>query len=259
MSPLIQNVAFTSTNTDAVYVAFPVKSSRLRSAVMGFRALGIKGFNVTTPHKIAIMKYLDRLDSDSDSIGSVNTVTNKGGVLLGYNTDGEGALRALEEVCELQGRSVVLFGAGGAAKAIAYTLGPKVGSLQILNRTFSKAKHLERRVRKCFQADISCKRFTESNIRESVIDADIIVNASSLGMAGNMQLPVKKEWLSPRQTIFEIVYRPIDTQFLERAKQAGARTVTGLDMLLHQGAYSFELWTGKKAPILNMRQAVLEL
>jgi len=98
MSPLIQNVAFTSTNTDAVYVAFPVKSSRLRSAVMGFRALGIKGFNVTTPHKIAIMKYLDRLDSDSDSIGSVNTVTNKGGVLLGYNTDGEGALRALEEV-----------------------------------------------------------------------------------------------------------------------------------------------------------------
>jgi len=78
-------------------------------------------------------------------------------------------------------------------------------------------------------------------------------------MAGNMQLPVKKEWLSPRQTIFEIVYRPIDTQFLERAKQAGARTVTGLDMLLHQGAYSFELWTGKKAPILNMRQAVLEL
>jgi len=251
-------VAFISANIDAVYVAFPVKASRLRSAVLGFRALGVKGFNVTTPHKTTIMKYLDRLDPDADGIGSVNTVTNKDGTLLGYNTDGDGALRAIQEVCELHGQSVVVFGAGGAAKAIAYSFGPKVGSLQILNRTFSKAKHLEGRVRKRFRADISCKRFTEPNIKESVINADIIVNASSLGMEGNAQLPVKKEWLSPRQAIFEIVYRPIETQLLKLARQVGATTVTGLDMLLHQGAYSFELWTGKKAPICKMRQAVLE-
>ncbi len=258
MSPIIQNAAFTSANIDAVYVAFPVRASRLKPTVIGLRALDIKGFNVTTPHKVAIMKYLDRLDPDAAKIGSVNTVTNMKGVLSGYSTDGIGAVRAVEEVCQLRGRSVVIFGAGGAGKAIAHAFGPRVGSLHILNRTFSKARDLERRVKKSFQVDVSCGRFTESKIKEFVINADIIVNASALGMEGNKQLPVKREWLSPKQLIFEIVYRPIETQFLKRAKQVGAKTVTGLDMLVHQGAYSFELWTGKKAPVGKMRQAVFQ-
>jgi shikimate dehydrogenase len=258
MSPIIQNAAFISANIDAVYVAFPVSASRLKPTVIGLRALDVKGFNVTTPHKVAIMKYLDKLDADAAKIGSVNTVTNKNGILSGYSTDGVGAVRAVEEVCQLKGRSVVIFGAGGAGKAIAYAFGPRVGSLQILNRTFSKARDLERRVRKSFQVDVSCGRFTESNIKEFVINADIIVNASALGMEGNKQLPVKREWLSPKQLIFEIVYRPIETQLLKRAKQIGAKTVTGLDMLVHQGAYSFELWTGKKAPVGKMRQAVFQ-
>ncbi|HYW01795.1 MAG TPA: hypothetical protein VE862_10005, partial [Candidatus Acidoferrum sp.] len=132
MSPIIQNAAFISANIDAVYVAFPVRASRLEPAVEGLRVLGIKGFNVTTPHKVAIMKYLDRLDPDAAKIESVNTVTSKNGILSGYSTDGIGAVRAVEEVCQLKGRSVVIFGAGGAGKAIVYAFGPRVGSLQIL-------------------------------------------------------------------------------------------------------------------------------
>ena len=218
--------------------------------------MGIKGFNVTTPHKIAIMKYLDRLDSCAAKIGSVNTVTNENGVLSGYNTDGMGAIRAVEEVCQLEGRSVVIFGAGGAGKAIAHAFAPRVGSLRILNRTFSKASDLERGIRNRFHVDVSCGRFIQSNIKEFVINGDIIVNASALGMEGNKHLPVRREWLNRRQLVFEIVYRPLETQFLKRAKRVGARTVSGLEMLVHQGAYSFELWTGKKAPIGKMRRAV---
>jgi shikimate dehydrogenase len=258
LSPLIQNTAFHSSNIDAVYVAFPVRASALKSAVQGLLTLGVKGFNVTTPHKVAITKYLDRLDQYAAQIGSVNTVTNKNGALLGYSTDGIGAVRAVEEVSRLDEKNVLILGAGGAGKAIAFAFAPKVGSLKILNRTVSRARDLERRLRKSFQVDVRCGKLTELKIKDLVIDADIVVNASALGMEGNKELPIRGEWLGPRQLVFEIVYRPIETRLIKQAKQAGAKTLTGLDMLVHQGACSFELWTGKKAPVGKMRQAIFQ-
>jgi len=257
LSPLIQNTAFRLAGLDAVYVAFHVKGPSLGPAVRGLRALGVKGFNVTTPHKIRVTRFLDTIDRTVAEIGSANTVVNQNGSLLGYNTDGLGALKALEEAGQpLEGRSLLLLGAGGASRAIAYAFAPRVSSMVIVNRTVSKAKQLSQRLRRKFKKEIAAATLSSRMIRRFLHEADIVVNASSMGMDGKSELPIEEDWLRKDQCVFDIVYKPAWTRLLTLAAHAGARTVTGLDLLLNQGACSFEVWTGREAPIPEMRNAL---
>lgn len=259
MSPIIQNAAFKSAGIDAVYVPFQVKPSDLRYTVNGLRSLGIKGFNVTAPHKVAVIRFLDRLDDAARQIGSVNTVVKKERWLSGYNTDGLGALRTLEEAgVSLRGKTLLLFGAGGAARAIAYTTAPQLRAIRLVNRTLRRAKQLERRLRNKFNMDVSSIALSNKVLRRLVEEAEIVVNASSMGMDGRADVPVRNGWLHSGQWVFDIVYKPIETSLLRLASQSGARTINGLDMLVNQGAYCFELWTGRAAPVLEMRHAIAQ-
>jgi shikimate dehydrogenase len=259
LSPVIQNAAFRSSAIDAVYVPFEVERSALRSSIHGLRALGVRGFNVTSPHKLNIVRYLDKLESSATEIGSVNTVVIANGAFSGYNTDGLGAMNALKEAgVSPEGKSILILGAGGASRAIGYTLAPRASSIRLLNRTPSRAKQLASRMHRRFGVDVEYAPLVSKLLRSFVERADVLVNASSMGTDGRFDPPIKAEWLRAEQCVFDIVYRPFQTNLLKLASQAGTTTVTGLDMLVNQGACSFELWTGRKAPIIEMRHAIAQ-
>lgn len=259
LSPAIQNAAFSSTQVDAVYLPFHVKPHSLGIAVNGLRALHVRGFNVTIPHKIHVLRYLDRTDATVSAIGSANTVINENGRLCGYNTDGLGAFNALVEAgAQPHGKSVLIFGAGGASRAVAYTLAKTASSLQLVNRTPGKAKQLANRLRKKFHTEITSIALSSNLLRDLVKQADIIVNASSMGMNGVSNPPVEAKWLHSGQWVFDLVYKPLQTRLLELAASAGTNRITGLDMLINQGACSFKLWTGLEAPRADMRRAVTQ-
>jgi shikimate dehydrogenase len=259
ISPLIQNAAFQSAGIDAVYVPFHVRKSSLRSAIDGLRSLGIRGFNVTAPHKLQVMHCLDNLDHLAVEIGAVNTVLNENGSLCGYNTDGLGALKALEEAgATIEGRSCLLFGAGGASRAIAHTLASHVESIIIVNRTVAKARQLERRLQRNFRIKTKTLSLTSGTLRHFIEESDLIVNASSMGMNGRANPPVKSGWFRKEQYVFDCVYKPVETKLLKLAADNDARTINGLDLVVNQGACSFELWTRRAAPITEMRKSIAQ-
>ena len=259
MSPAIQNAAFHSLGIDAVYAAFQVSPRRLKAGIGGLRALGVKGFNITLPHKMKVLRYLDEIESSASAIGSVNTVVNTEGKLRGYNTDGTGAVDALVNAgAAPKGKAVLMFGAGGAGRAIAYALAQQASSLNVINRSATKAKDLVTWLRRKFSIDVTYATVSSKLLPALVKKADIVVNASSMGMHGVTDPPVEAAWLRPNQWVFDIVYKPLQTRLLEIADKAGAKRVNGLDMLLNQGACSFELWNGKKAPIFEMRKAMTQ-
>lgn len=255
----MQNAAFQSTELDAIYVPFHVKQDSLRSAVEGMRALGVKGFNVMAPHKVRITRYLDRLDDLAKEIGSVNTVVNRRGLLYGCNTDGSGAVKSLEEAgAQLNDCSILLFGAGGAARAVAYTLASRARIIRIVNRTSGRAKHLRNhlRVLKKLDAAVEVAALRGRLIRDFLETADIVVNASSMGQRSRNDIPVEREWFHQEQFVLDLVYEPLQTRLLNVAQDAGATIIDGLRMLVNQGASAFEIWTGKQAPVAIMREAV---
>ena len=259
LSPTIQNAAFRSIGLEAIYIPFRVEPFGLKAAVRGLRVLGVRGFNVTAPHKIKTIKYLDEVEAAAAEVGSVNTVTNLDGNLVGSNTDGTGALQALEEAgARVEGASVLLFGAGGAGRAIAHALAERNCAITLVNRTTSKAQRLAKRLHRKF--GIAAKHYSLStqNLRALVDSADLIVNASSMGMEGTDDLPVSRKWLREDHWVLDIVYKPLRTKLLQNAAIVGARTINGLDMLVNQGACSFSLWTKKKAPMLEMRRAIAQ-
>lgn len=257
LSPIMHNVAFQRLNLNSVYLAFKVRSQDLEAAIAGMRSLGILGFNVTVPHKVSVMKYLDKVDRQVVEIGAVNTVVNKDGVLMGYNTDGAGALAALREKgVEAKGRKVVLLGAGGAARALAFAIAPLAESFVILNRTESKAKDLASALKR-FNTAVEGKKLSETTLRSELADADILINSMSVGMYPRVdETPVKKKHLRQGMTVFDIVYNPLMTCLLKEAEAVGAHVVGGVKMLVYQGALAFELWTGRKPPVDEMCEAV---
>jgi shikimate dehydrogenase len=259
LSPLIHNAAFKHLKLDLVYVAFRVRKEELENAVKGMRSLGIHGLNVTMPHKNAIIKYLDEVDSTAKFIGSVNTVLNNDGKLIGFNTDGVGALKALKEnQVHLDGKKLLLLGAGGAAQAIAFQLASEVEEIRILSRDGEKAKQLAEALREKFNRKIVGDMLSASTIKEQLKDADILVNATSVGMHPNPeQTLVNREWLKPNMAVMDIVYNPVETRLLRDAKSVGAKVVYGTEMLVFQGAASFEIWFNRPAPVEVMRKAVL--
>ncbi|MCS7114674.1 MAG: shikimate dehydrogenase [Nitrososphaerota archaeon] len=258
LSPTIHNAAFQHLNLDFVYVAFQVKKEELSKAVRGIRSLNIHGLNVTMPHKTAIMKYLDDVDATAKAIGSVNTILNADGKLIGFNTDGIGALNALKNnQVELRGKRLLLLGAGGAAKAIAYQLAHEIEELRILNRTEEKAKKLAKFLQGKFNKNIVGEVLSPTILKERLKEADILINATSVGMHPRPdQTLIEREWLKPSLTVMDIVYDPPETRLLRDAKAVGAKVVNGVEMLLYQGAASFEIWCCRPAPLNVMREAI---
>jgi len=262
LSPCFQNAAFQHLGLDFVYVAFTVKAEELRGAIEGVRSLGFHGLNVTMPHKISIIQYLDELDEDAERIGSVNTVLNRDGRLIGYTTDGVGALNALKNNgVDPKGKKIVILGAGGASRSVSLALIKEAKELVILNRTVRRAERLVCDLHRLVKEDEKVRSggLTEENLRKELENADILINATPVGMMPNEdKMPVKEEHLHPNLVVFDLVYNPIETKLLRKAKMIGAKTIDGLSMLIHQGAASFEIWTGVKAPIHVMMKAAEE-
>ena len=259
LSPIMHNAAFNSLNLDYAFLAFKVKPAEVGNAIAGMRALGIHGLNVTMPHKKAVINYLDEVDETTKFVGAVNTIHNKNGKLLGFNTDGVGALKALKENgVDLHGKRVLLLGSGGAARAIAYALVQEADELVVLNRTAEPATVLADLLKRTFNKKVVADSLLPSTIKDNVQDADILVNATSVGMNPNTnQSLIAPEWLKSDLAVMDIVYNPIETRLAKDAKAAGAKVVSGVEMLIYQGAASFEIWTGCSAPVEVMRKAAL--
>src|SRR3990170_1629400 len=259
LSPTMHNAAFNHLKLDFIFIAFRVKAAQLENAMRGMRGLGIRGLNVTMPHKNAVIKYLDKIDPTVKFLGSANTILNDDGRLLGFNTDGVGALKALRENgVELDGKKLLLLGAGGAAKAIAFSIAKEVDELAILNRAPQKAKELAEALSVTYGKKVVGEALSPSVIQKNLQDADILINATSVGMHPHVsQSLVAPQWLKPDLTVMDIVYNPVETKLAKHAKAAGAHVISGVEMLLYQGAASFEIWTCRSAPIEVMRKAAL--
>ncbi|MEM3736657.1 MAG: shikimate dehydrogenase [Candidatus Bathyarchaeia archaeon] len=259
LSPVMHNTAFKSLGLNCIYVAFKVDAKALGEAITGLKALGVEGFNVTIPHKINVMRYLDEIDSTAREIGAVNTVKYSGGRLYGYNTDGAGVLSALEEAkVDLHGKRVALIGAGGAARAIAFALASRVEEISIINRTAGKGIELAEALKKHFGITVRAKGLDRAVLKKELAEADILINATSIGMHPHLGSPVDSDLLRPGIVVFDIVYTPLETRLLRDARLKGLKTVDGVGMLVHQGAKSLEIWLGVGPPIELMRKAVLE-
>lgn len=259
LSPIMHNAAFEALKLDYVFLAFRVKSAQVEAAVNGMRALNIRGLNVTMPYKSTIMNFLDRIDLSAQIIHSVNTILNKENTLYGFNTDGTGALKALRENgVEPKGRKVLLLGAGGAARAIAYALAKEADELAVLNRTVKQAQDLARVLEKTANKKIVAGSLSPNEIQRNIQDSDILINATSVGMKPKVEeSPVPPKLLRRSLAVMDIVYNPLETKLVKEAKAAGAQVVSGVEMLIYQGAASFEIWTGKSAPVEVMREAAL--
>jgi len=253
LSPAMQNAAFSAMGLSARYLAFRVRRERLMDAILGAEAMGFGGLNLTIPLKEEALKVVVP-DDNAAAMGAVNTVAfgdgEGGGRILGYNTDGLGALRALEGAgVRVEGRRVLVIGAGGAAKAISRQLALSGAELSIANRDPRRAKDLA--------ASVGGKGYSLSDLEKLVPEAEVVVNATSVGMrAGDPRL-VDGRLFREGQTVFDIVYNR-ETELLQDAANAGARVLDGVMMLVYQGALSIEIWTERKAPVDVMEQAVRE-
>jgi shikimate dehydrogenase len=261
MSPAMHNAAFKELGLDYRYEALSVEPGRLADFLNGvLRRPTVRGANVTIPHKISVMRAIDAVDEAAAMIGAVNTVVNDGGVLKGYNTDGVGAMRALERsIGGLRGKRVLLLGAGGAARAVAYVIAREAEALIILNRTPRRAVELAGALRRKVERriDISAAALDETHLRRELERADILINATPMGMHPDVgETPVPRHLLHGRLLVFDLVYNPPRTRLLREAEDAEAETLSGVEMLVYQGAEAFLLWTGKRAPVDLMLQVV---
>lgn len=252
-SPPMHNAAFNALNMDWTYVAFDVEPSNLKSAIDGARSLNIKGLNVTIPHKIEVMKYLDEIDEVARLIGAVNTIDFRN--MKGYNTDGIGAVKAIEEVTSIKNKNVVVAGAGGASRAISFYIA-KYGaeSITILNRNVDKASNLAKDIN--LIDDV--KPDSISQINDYVREADILIDTTPVGMHPNVDADaiVGAEDMHEDLVVFDAVYNPNETSLIKQAIKANAKPVYGIKMLLYQGVESFKIWTGQNPPVDVMEDAL---
>jgi shikimate dehydrogenase len=258
LSPTMHNAAFSHLKLDYVFLAFKVKTAELANAANGVRGLGIRGLNVTMPHKNAITTYLDEVDPTVKFLGSANTILNRDGRLLGFNTDGVGALRALRENgVSLTGKKVLLLGGGGAAKAVAFSLAEEAEAVMILNRDIEKASVFASAMRSKRGRDVQSDILSSNTIKTNLEDSDVLINATSVGMNPNAgKTLVARGWLKPSLCVMDLVYNPVETRLARDARIVGAKVVNGVEMLLYQGATSFEVWTGCEAPVEVMRKSL---
>jgi shikimate dehydrogenase len=249
LSPKMHNAGYEALGIDDqfVYIACLVKVKDIENFVKGVRAMKIRGVSCTIPHKMAVIPYHDEIDEVAKKIGSVNTIVNDNGRLIGYNTDWLGILTPLEKITKLNGKTVAIIGAGGAARAVSYAVTSTGAKLRIYNRTIEKAKELAE--------EFGGVTFNLDEL-ENIANADIIINTTSVGLINKNETILPKKLISKNQIIFDAVYGD-ETQLLKDSKEKGARTIAGIEMLLHQGVEQFKLYTGHAAPIDVMRKVLL--
>ena len=248
LSPVMHNAAYRKLGLNYLYLAIGV--TNLKAAIKGLKELDIRGISVTAPFKEKILEFVDEIDKTAKKIGAANTVLNTNGKFRALNTDWIGAIRALAEKSGLNGKKIIIRGAGGAARAIAYGLKKKKARVKILNRTLSNAKLLSRDFR--LEGVIGTK-----NLKE-IENADILINSSTLGMHSNDDLPFLEEFINKNQIVFDIVYTPAKTVFIRKALERKAKIVYGYKMLLYQGLEQFKLFTGKLAPQVVVENSLLQ-
>ncbi len=264
LSPLMHNIAFEILDLDYIYLPFDVPISGLKDAIKGMKALGIKGFNVTLPLKEKIFQYLNDVSEEATVIGAINTVVNENGVLTGYNTDAFGVAETLMPYKdEIIGSEVSIFGAGGAARSVIYSLirNFKVGQINIINRTEQKAESMkEYFAAKMFFENFKAYGLLPPDLVEVLGKSKLIINSSSIGMYSEIDdSPTSiAESFNDNQIIFDVVYNPVKTRLLQIAESRGAKTLNGLRMFVEQGAKSFELWTGEKMPNKKIYDTILQ-
>jgi shikimate dehydrogenase len=256
LSPAMQNAAFNKLGMNSSYIAFRVRKGELKESIESLRAIGVSGFNITVPHKVEVINYLDQLDISVRKANAVNTVHNVGGVLKAYNTDIYGFIHPLHlRKINFNGMKVLLIGAGGAARAALAALADENGisEINIANRSEGNARLL---LEVSVPLGLNCKIVPWEEIPAFSKTAELIVNATTVGMNREPNL-LDYQNINKHAIVYDIVYRPVHTALLDNAKQAGAEVIYGYEMLLHQGAKSFEIWTGVSAPVDGMKKALL--
>ena len=251
ISPFIHNSAFEATNTNGVYLAWEVEATDLAETVANIRRYQMYGINLSMPYKEQVIPYLDQLSEEARLIGAVNTVVNQEGTLIGYNTDGKGFFKSLPSF-KISGKRMVLLGAGGAAKAIlAQAILDGVSQISVFVRSSSMEKtrpYLEKIQNATgFRVDLFALEDVQ-DLQDSITKADLLVNATSVGMDGSSQ-PIPTSIVLPEKLmVADVIYQPFETPFLKWARNQGNQSINGLGMLLYQAAEAFELWTGKEMP-----------
>lgn len=256
LSPAMQNAAFNKLRLNSSYIAFRVRKGELKESIESLRAMGVSGFNITVPHKVEAINYVDELDIGVRKANAVNTVHNVKGVLKAYNTDIYGFIHPLHlRKIKFNGVKVLLIGAGGAARAVLAALAGESGisEVNIANRSEGNARLL---LDVFVPHGLNCKIITWEEIPTFSKSAELIVNATTIGMNSEPSL-VDFQNINKHAIVYDIVYKPVHTALLDNAKQAGAQSIYGYEMLLYQGAKSFEIWTGIPAPIEGMKKALL--
>jgi shikimate dehydrogenase len=256
MSPVMHNDLFSFYKIDAHYQPLLVKKEKLKEAIIGLKAIGVSGFNVTVPHKTDIIPFLDEIDPLAEQIGAVNTVVNRDGALVGYNTDGLGFETALKKIItNLSTQKVLMIGAGGASKAIYYTLAKSgVEQIDICNRTIDRA---ERLIQSC-PYKIASKALTLNQAEEELGQYSIIIQTTQVGMAPDFDSsPISLDRLHKGTVVSDIIYNPLEPRMLKEAKQKGAMVQNGVEMFVYQGALAFQYWTGIFPDTNKMKQIVL--
>ncbi|WP_059171212.1 shikimate dehydrogenase [Bacillus sp. FJAT-27445] len=257
LSPQMHNDLFSHYGIDAYYHPFLVEKDKLEDAVSGLKALRAAGFNVTIPFKTDIMPLLDWIDPLAKEIGAVNTVINVDGRLAGYNTDGPGFLKSMEEGFPppISDPAILIIGAGGAARAIFLTLEKTTpAAIDVCNRSLSKAELLVAESR----SGVPARAISTEEAGDRINEYDIIIQTTSVGMYPETgKIPISLDRLEKQVYAADIIYNPSETEFLKLARQRGAKTLNGLGMFIHQGALAFELWTGVNPDTGRMKDTVL--
>jgi len=256
---VMQEAAFQQLELNWRYLTIEVRPQDLEAAMMGLRAFNMQGINLTIPHKVAVLEYLDEVVEDAALIGAVNTVRRQGERLIGENTDGKGFLRSLRQDARLEpsGKRTVVLGAGGAARAITVELAlAGVSHLTIVNRSTSRGETLVKLLQDRTPADATFVPWQGSYSIPR--NTDVLVNATSIGLYPNVhdKPDIDASTITPNMIVCDVIPNPPDTPFLQEARRRGARTLDGLGMLVYQGAIGFKLWTGLDAPIAVMRRAL---
>jgi shikimate dehydrogenase len=251
--------AFKKLKLQWMYLNIQVRQEGLRDAVRGLRAMNFRGINLTIPHKVQVLAHLDGVSSDAGLMGAVNTVRREGDKLIGENTDGKGFLRALSEDARLdpEGKRVVLLGAGGAARAISVELAlAGANTILIVNRSEKRGKELASLLRKKTSVSVSFVQWDRSFPIPD--DMDILVNATSIGLFPNVdeKPDIVYESIPRSATVCDVIPNPPRTRFLREAEQRSAQIIDGLGMLVYQAAIAFKMWTGKDAPVAEMKRAI---
>jgi len=247
LSPVMHNRAFAFSGYNGVYLPFRIKT--IAEAVSAMKTLNMRGASVTLPHKVRVMAHLDHVDALAEKIGAVNTILNQDGVLTGYNSDAMGAVTALKERISLKNKRVAIIGAGGAARALGVGILENQGKVIVVNRTAKTGERLA--------ADLGGDFYLPAEIQR--VACDVLINTTPVGMFPDVDAtPVPGAFFNEHMTVMDIIYTPLQTRLLKEATAAGCSTIPGLPMFVYQGAFQFELWTGMRAPVEEMRAAVSE-